>query len=169
MVKFTFCHLISLFLFAFVSTLITSFVTGSLYSKSLVIPENFYPTTFVQYETYVNVTIPENVTVIWWPNNASDFIIYENYMVPPTSIGVIQNGCIDLCYSFIAYYDQTTKLIKCVESSSKPLYRSCDQSDSDLYLVCLITGILCLITLMTCPLLIIVYTKCYKKNDYTKI
>lgn len=169
MVKFTFCHLIILFVLVFLSTLITSFVSGSLYSKSLDIPPNFYPTTFVQYEIYVNVTIPENVTVIWWPFNASDYIIYENYVIPPITRDIIQDGCIDLCYSFIAYYDQTTKLIKCGESSAKPLYRSCDQSDSNLYLVCLITGILCLITLMTCPLLIIVYMKCYKKNEYTEI
>jgi hypothetical protein len=95
------------------------------------IPSDAYQTTFVQYSTYANVSIPPSVTPVWGSIPNTSFIIYPNISVTD-QIGIKSVGFLNMCYTFSAYYSPSNELIVCTDniqsddSSDLPLYLPCD-------------------------------------------
>lgn len=183
------CLIIS-FIVAFI-VIATS--TGIVYMNGFNPRENFYPVNVTQYQTYLNVSLPINITIIWYPNEPTEYIIYDrNTSDIPDSLvisdnsepipdnenenGITFEGCLNVCYSFVGYYNVNTKLLTfCDEASrteehnNKPVYKFCGYNDNELLIVFIIFCILSFLSIVLTPFAIIGYTSRYKKSSYDSI
>jgi hypothetical protein len=167
--RISLCKLISIFILGLTIFGIIAIVCGKVYSDSLVYSPNLYPVKYVQHETYAIVSTPENITLIWWPNQPSEYIVYNETFSPVYEVEL--DGCLDVCYSFIGYYDPTNKLIRCTTSTDTPIHRTCYYSDTNLLVVTGVCGVIAVLFLIMIPFVIVIYVQmdCVKKSDYMSI
>jgi len=182
----SFSKLICLLISLVISFIIITASTGITYMNGFNSRQNFYPVNVTQYPTYLNVSLPKDVIIIWFPNEPAEYIIYDKNItdiyVKHNTYGLIDEniytyeGCLNVCYSFIAYYDVNTRLITiCDEESrtddnnNKPVYKFCDYSNITLFIVFMVFLMLTILVLIATPFIIIGYTQRYKKPDYDAI
>jgi hypothetical protein len=169
----SFCNLLCLLISIITTFGVITLSTGIVYINGFSPREHFFPVNITVHQTYYNVSLPINATIIWFPNDPVDYLIYNNSINYDLDL-TDTTACLNICYDYIAYYDKNTELlIICDETSRtiehKPLYKFCGYSNITQLIFCLIFLFLFLVTIISTPFIIIAYTNRYKRSDYNNL